>query len=279
MSEQSTVETREALTVTGAARVIGVSEKTVRKRIAAGAIEAEKVTLAGGGWAWRVNPERLETPGSVKEGSKRVREAGGSRDGTFHARDGSATEDFESVTELSGENVPTASKRFQAREGTFQPLLGDDVPSVPSAQDVQLARIEGYLAANMASAVESAVRAATAPLFAQLETMNQTNAKLLSEIEETRSQVEAMRADKDADRAQLSALEEILAILAAPKPEVISTVEFDRTPQSITQSTQNAPQAPQNSVAGKATGASQSAQQRHERREPRPLWKLILGVR
>jgi hypothetical protein len=42
------------VTLLDAARVLGVSEKTVRRRIQAGELEAEKIAIDGGGLAWRV---------------------------------------------------------------------------------------------------------------------------------------------------------------------------------------------------------------------------------
>jgi hypothetical protein len=50
-------ETRaEWLTLAQAAAEHGLSEKTLRKRIVAGQVEGEKISLEGGGTAWRVQP-------------------------------------------------------------------------------------------------------------------------------------------------------------------------------------------------------------------------------
>ena len=69
----------EWLTVTEAAARLGVSEKTLRKRIKSGQIEAQKVTLPAGGVAWRVTADalngavgplpRLEAVGRTIEGT------------------------------------------------------------------------------------------------------------------------------------------------------------------------------------------------------------------
>ncbi len=56
------------LTVSQYAALIGVSEKTARKRITRGDVKAERAALPGGGWAWHVYPERLEAVGSRLEG-------------------------------------------------------------------------------------------------------------------------------------------------------------------------------------------------------------------
>jgi hypothetical protein len=55
------------LTVSQYAALIGVSEKTARKRITRGDVKAERVALPGGGWSWHVYPERLEAVGNRLE--------------------------------------------------------------------------------------------------------------------------------------------------------------------------------------------------------------------
>jgi hypothetical protein len=55
------------LTVSQYAALIGVSEKTARKRISRGDVKAEHVALPSGGWAWHVYPERLEAVGNRLE--------------------------------------------------------------------------------------------------------------------------------------------------------------------------------------------------------------------
>ncbi len=66
------------LSVTEAAALAGVSEKTLRKRIACGEVQAKRETLAGGGWAWRVAADSIETPERLEakrlEDSNRVTE-------------------------------------------------------------------------------------------------------------------------------------------------------------------------------------------------------------
>jgi Fic family protein len=57
----------EFLTVSQYAALIGVSEKTARKRITRGDVKAERAALPGGGWSWRVYPERLEAVGNRLE--------------------------------------------------------------------------------------------------------------------------------------------------------------------------------------------------------------------
>jgi len=60
----------ESLTVSQAAARLGISERTLLKRIKGGEIEAEKRPIEGGGVAWRVllNPDRA---GSVSEAERK----------------------------------------------------------------------------------------------------------------------------------------------------------------------------------------------------------------
>jgi hypothetical protein len=57
----------EYLTVSQYAALIGVSEKTARKRITRGDVKAERVPMASGGSAWHVFPDRLEAVGNRLE--------------------------------------------------------------------------------------------------------------------------------------------------------------------------------------------------------------------
>lgn len=115
------MSTQSWLSVTEAAALSGVSEKTLRKRIAKGEVTAERETLSTGGWAWRVDANRLETSnrfqpreGSAKERLEGVAEAPGST--------------TEGVRELLRPDVPTASNRVAE-------LPSVHVPSVPGGAD------------------------------------------------------------------------------------------------------------------------------------------------
>ena len=143
------------LTVAQAAAQLGVSEKTVRKRIANGGVKAEHVTLPAGGWAWRVDASRLEAVGSVREAVGR--------------REGSVTEHLEAVTVEKAsvrENVPTASNR--ATELPTAPL-----PSVPSDAPIELWR--ELLAEKEARIID---------LRTQLEAANRTAAEAHAALRE-----------------------------------------------------------------------------------------------
>lgn len=191
------------LTVTEAAARIGVSEKTLRKRIASGIIDAEKIPLDGGGWKWRVSANRLEAVGSVTEVSKR---AVGSLD--------------KSEAEEENPDVPTASNRV-----TEVPSV--EVPTVPTV-------------------------ASDARYVAQLET---ENAFLRSAIEQHQRSEAELRA---ALRRALDAMPKQLTAEDAP----------DLAPRSATQT-----------KADSGTPSPANASQVPARREPRPFWKVVLGVR
>ncbi len=90
--------------MTEAAALAGVSEKTLRKRIARGQVKAERETLPSGGWAWKVDAAGLEP-------SNRFQPREGSLDGTPGNHEGSAAEGLEAVTEgvreVSSVSLPT----------------------------------------------------------------------------------------------------------------------------------------------------------------------------
>jgi hypothetical protein len=94
----------EWLTVSQAAAAAGVSEKTLRKRIARGEVKAQRATLPTGGWAWKVDAAGLEP-------SNRFQPLEGSREGTPGSLDGSAPEGLEAVREVTTEvpGVPLPS--------------------------------------------------------------------------------------------------------------------------------------------------------------------------
>jgi hypothetical protein len=87
----------EWLTVSQAAAAVGVSEKTLRKRIARGQVKAQRETLPTGGWGWKVSAAGLEPSNRFqpREGTLE-----GSRDGTPGSHEGSAAEGLEAVTEV-----------------------------------------------------------------------------------------------------------------------------------------------------------------------------------
>jgi excisionase family DNA binding protein len=172
MTEQPmTEQPAEWLTVSQAAALVGVSEKTLRKRIARGDIVAERVTLPAGGWAWRVDANRLESVGNFypREGS--VREFVGN----VTERDGSESE---SVTVENSQNIPTAPT---------------DIPTASTRTD--LARVQGYVARDMelvvGRAVEQAISKVTAPLLNQIAVQTEEIAALRTAHETLSGRIEA----------------------------------------------------------------------------------------
>jgi hypothetical protein len=97
----------EWLTVSQAAAASGVSEKTLRKRIARGQVKAQREPLPTGGWGWKVSALGLEPSNRFQP-----------REGTL---EGSATEGLEVMAEAVG------SAREAVRELSSVP-----VPTVPT---------------------------------------------------------------------------------------------------------------------------------------------------
>ncbi len=153
---QNESSVNEWLTVSQAAALVGVSEKTLRKRIAKGEIKAEKVKLSAGGWAWRVEASRLEAHGIETE-------AVGSRGGSFQPREGSLNE-LEAVGNRL--EVPTASNRVtDAATG--------EVPSAPGGSNDA-----------MAVALVSQLQSENAFLRAQIEAANRQAAEATAALRE-----------------------------------------------------------------------------------------------
>ncbi len=216
----STIETGTPgawLTVTQAAAIAGVSEKTLRKRINNGTVAARRETLPTGGWTWRVEAAQLEPVG------------------TFQPRDGSIKEGLEGSLEpettVTVEDVPTVPT-------CTREAVGSVTEGAATQAEVQIARIEGYLAANMSQAVESAVRAATAPLVEQ-------NAQLLDELRAMRERMESL------------------------EKQAASTVEISR---------ENAPQTPETGVTGKDKAGYENPAHAPTSAQPRGLWRRVFGV-
>jgi excisionase family DNA binding protein len=96
---------REYLTVPQAAARLGLSERTLRKRIKAGEIEAEKRPIIGGGVAWQVllSPERA---GSEPEAERKPFE---SESRAERKRAGSGTENAPEVSVPRAGSEPEAN--------------------------------------------------------------------------------------------------------------------------------------------------------------------------
>jgi hypothetical protein len=106
------------LSVTEAAARVGVSEKTLRKRISAGTVEAEKVALDGGGWKWQVLAQRLEAVGTV--GSQNDADLNSQRLEVPAGSNRSAD-----VPTVPTAALPTASKRSHGDENDLRVLAAE----------------------------------------------------------------------------------------------------------------------------------------------------------
>lgn len=217
------------LSVTEAAARVGVSEKTLRKRIAAGTVEAGKVQLEGGGWKWQVLAERLETVGTV--GS-------------------------ENDADLNSERleVPTASKRFS------------EAPTVPTAT------------LPTASKRSTSKRLHSDESDARVLATERENEMLREALQRERENSDQWRAQVEAANMQAAqataALREYLKISAKALPSTeMGQVGMDNA------GAQSGLDARKSNATGKEAGASKNAAQGASRREPRPLWKLLLGLR
>jgi hypothetical protein len=110
----------EYLTVSQAAARLGLSERTVRKRIKTGEIEAEKRPLDGGGLAWHVHlsPARAgsEPEAQRKNEPEARRKPFESESASERNRAGSATENAPEVSEPRAGSTPEAGLLDQLKE-------------------------------------------------------------------------------------------------------------------------------------------------------------------
>jgi hypothetical protein len=214
------------ISVTEAAARVGVSEKTLRKRIAAGTVEAEKIALDGGGWKWRVLAQRLESVGTV----------GSQNDADLNS------ERLE---------VPSASNRSA------------DVPTVPTAA---LPNASKRAASKRSHGDENDLRVLA---------VERENAMLREALQRERENADQWRAQVEAANRQAAesaaALREYLKITAKSLP----SREYSQPPEIA----QGFDAEAKNAAAGKNTATAGNAPQRAPGREPRPLWKLLLGLR
>lgn len=189
-----TEPTTKWLTVTEAAAQLGVSEKTLRKRIARGNVAAHKVTLPTGGWAWRVDATCLE-------GSNRLQP----REGNAKEHYGSSKETHRSDTEvwkeLSGDDLPT---------GTTDTLK--DVGVIP---DSRLSRVEGYMARDLEVMLSHAIAEAQAPLLERIEAMVSSNQAQTARIEVLTEEIKQLAAVQATHVAENVALRSEVELMAA----------------------------------------------------------------
>jgi hypothetical protein len=128
MSESTSAAGRAGLSLLDAARVLGVSEKTLRRRIKAGEVEAEKVALDSGGLEWRVYLDSVPevAPDSVPVTVASVPEVVP----VINERAGSETDNATDVPEAQRPTVPDSS---ETRAGTVPEVLPDTLQSTFTA--------------------------------------------------------------------------------------------------------------------------------------------------
>jgi hypothetical protein len=123
-TSQSAPEPKQAHTLSQAAAALGMSEKTLRKRIHAGEVEGEKVSLEGGGVAWTVYLHS-SAPEVVPEAERNftATRAGSSkhRNGSAPEGESTAPEPKTTVPEAERQNAPevTVTRAGSAPEGDF----------------------------------------------------------------------------------------------------------------------------------------------------------------
>ena len=180
------------LTVSQAAKQLGLSERTVRRRCEAGQLPARFESGEGGGRAWRIDPE------AVSAGNDR----------TDGRPDGQAAK--ETVT-ARPEGASGA-----ASEWTHGQTVTDRTDAWPSERpessgqaDTDLARIQGYLARDMELSIARAVEAAQAPLLEEIRALRAEVAQLRESRQEPPqdaqsggSVVESQPAAQDTQRPQ-----------------------------------------------------------------------------
>jgi len=155
---ESTPESAQWLTVSQAAAALGISERTVQRRCKAGKLAARLATTETG-QTWEVKAAALPT------GDDRV------------------PPHIERAADIRAD-VPTGAA---IADDTVTPMVttGDD-----GAQSVQLARMQGFMAGQMETAIARAISEANAPL--------------LEEIRLLRADIEAMKTRREnaPERAQ-----------------------------------------------------------------------------
>ncbi len=124
----------EFLTVSQAAAALGVSERTVQRRCAAGKLRARRVATETG-QTWEIEAAELPT-GAAKLPT-------------------GADTGFESETAQSVGTLPTAADTAAI--------------AADSAQSLQMARMQGFMAGQMETAIARAVSAANAPLIEEIQ--------------------------------------------------------------------------------------------------------------
>lgn len=231
--------------------MLHVSEKTIRRRIKAGELTASKQPLDGGGIGWRVLHANLiytETGSAMDNEVDNVpeveTEARRKRSGHAHAQTASAPDNAMDVPD----NRMDSSV---ARAGTeMDKGVNGSAPSIISLPDERKTRDRG----------DDAATDFRAKYIAELEASNIYLKLRLEEAMQSEAQTKA-------------ALRE--ALKAMPKQLTTGTPVDAATPSSSPET----PDAPQIGQTANTATPSSDAVKSAVNRTPRPLWKVMFGIR
>ena len=259
-SENPQSSTRKSHSLVAAAALLNVSEKTLRRRIKAGEVEAEKVSLDGGGLAWRVY---LKSNAGVR-----------------------ATDKVASVPEAQWTNATDVPEVVPEPQWT---TFERESRVLDNAMDTQRPNVPEVSIARAGTATDSVPEPLAAPL--QPPTRDESTLELLALLRERLTaadererqmslQIEA--ANRQAAEAT-AALREYLKVQARALPGPADEKTSSSTRSEAVVSRENAPQAPINAATAPKPQTTKKAAQIGSRgeglRELRAIFKKLLGVR
>jgi hypothetical protein len=203
MSQSTLNDDRAGLSLLEAARRLNISEKTLRRRIKADEVKAEKVSLDGGGLEWRVYlDEAMTVPDIVPE----VVPDKKARAGTDNDRAGSETVNTTDVPDIVPEHSETrAGTVADTSQSTLVEHLLDENKFLRSQIEAH-ARSEAELRAALREALKGANRALPEPTTdATHETETPTQSTLEPQPDQTEllQQIETLQANQDSQRHEM----------------------------------------------------------------------------
>jgi flagellar biosynthesis GTPase FlhF len=227
-------------TIGEAATAARVSERTLRKRIKAGEVEAVKTAITGGGVAWRVAPETETAPEAERKNEPEARRKPFERETeTERKRAGSESENAPEVSEPRAAPETEAAARgellahLQSENAFLRGLV--------EQRDRDAAELRAALREAL-KAMPKAIEQGTT-VVPSADGGSTPNAQKFAQV----------RTENDGGENR-------------QKP-VIQTSREDAT------------EAPQSGEVAQVGGEVANVRKRHHSREMRPLWKVILGVR
>ena len=236
------------VSVSEAAAIFKVSEKTVRRRIKAGELTASKQPLDGGGIGWRVNIGTVLDIGTDNAMETEVdarRNRDGQRAGTPHAQAPTAMDNA----------VDRMDRVMDNRAGT-----GTD------------------------SAMDTRGRGASPSIIPLAISQNADRAQLNHEVELLRVQLDSARAEASREREQSDFLKSQLEDANRNAQELRASLRaaLSAMPKQLTagDAATSPPQdAPQINAPNNVPIVSPDAVKSPPARTPRPLWKLMFGIK